>query len=249
MRLCVEMMAAMPLDQLESAAAGYAEFCEGQKRRRSNRWQRLANEVDRLARFWVPTTYLMLFTLLMNLDLTDTYREHGGEAGGGEDGSAGNADDGSVQVVEMSDVSTSGYVLMSAGWSAVRLSYRTFAPLGVAVVVIVGVLAVGWVATEICMARHERRELQRNVQGSAREEEISRRVSPSAQDRWQAAGAKVDAVNYISRVPDNANEGSDEGGGSSGGEGARQRVEPAMEPARGVIGVADSLEEDHVRDF
>ena len=75
MDICVNLLWDKDLPQLESAATSYAEFRAALKRRINTRWRRIADKVDRAARFWVPFVYVTLLTTLMSLTLDDTYSQ------------------------------------------------------------------------------------------------------------------------------------------------------------------------------
>lgn len=73
--LCIEILWNVPVEQLESAASNYACNVEALEKRINTQWRRIANDVDRYSRFWIPFLYLIGLAFLFSLDLQDTYTE------------------------------------------------------------------------------------------------------------------------------------------------------------------------------
>ena len=71
--LCVDVLWNVEVEQLESAASNYAANEEALVQRRNTRWRRIANNMDRRARFWVPFLYLLAILWLFSVDLGDDY--------------------------------------------------------------------------------------------------------------------------------------------------------------------------------
>ena len=58
-----------------SRASNYACNVEALEKRINTQWRRIANDVDRYSRFWIPFLYLIGLAFLFSLDLQDTYTE------------------------------------------------------------------------------------------------------------------------------------------------------------------------------
>ena len=79
--LCIECLWNVPIPQLESAAQNYVANVEALEKRTNTQWRRLANNIDRHCRFWVPFAYVIVMVWVFSVvpHLNDTY-------GDGEDG-------------------------------------------------------------------------------------------------------------------------------------------------------------------
>lgn len=73
MDLCVAVLRDEPLESLEHAAASYAEFRAALKRRSNAYWRRVADRIDRVARFWIPLSYVTFVALILSVEFKDQY--------------------------------------------------------------------------------------------------------------------------------------------------------------------------------
>lgn len=73
--LCIELLWGVPVDQLDSAATNYADSQQALINRRSVKWRRIANEIDRHCRFWFFFCYCVALGLLYCLRLEDRYAQ------------------------------------------------------------------------------------------------------------------------------------------------------------------------------
>ena len=106
MDLCTTALCDQPLDQLKDAGACYAEFREKLKRRANMRWRTMANSIDRKCRFWVPLSYLVVFSVVFSMRLEDHYS---GPVGNGA-GQSATYQEGTQQQVLASPSAGSGVV-------------------------------------------------------------------------------------------------------------------------------------------
>lgn len=114
MDLCVTVLWDVELGELEAAASSYTELQEHLKHRINARWRIVADEIDRVCRFWVPVTYLFFLMWLFCTTLEDNYRQ----IKPGYSGDASNEEGTNLQVVdyrELADTPTSKYFFM-ADW-------------------------------------------------------------------------------------------------------------------------------------
>lgn len=86
--LCAKILKNVPVEQLDSAAANYAANIEALEKRINTQWRRLANNIDRHSRFWIPFLYILTLVMLYALELDDKYDE---PAQGGAFAKIGNA--------------------------------------------------------------------------------------------------------------------------------------------------------------
>ena len=73
MEVCAALLSNVPLSRLEALHETYDVVRTKRNAANQRRWQRAANWVDRQARLWIPSAYLILLSLLACVDLTDTY--------------------------------------------------------------------------------------------------------------------------------------------------------------------------------
>jgi hypothetical protein len=71
--LCVDVLWNVEIQALEGAASNYAATQEALLKRRNTKWRRMANTIDRHARFWVPFLYCVVLSWLFTLQLDDQY--------------------------------------------------------------------------------------------------------------------------------------------------------------------------------
>ena len=75
--LCTDVLWSTAIEQLEGAAANYAANEEALVQRRNTKWRRIANNIDRHARFWLPCFYAAALIVLFGLDMDDKYTSDG----------------------------------------------------------------------------------------------------------------------------------------------------------------------------
>ena len=69
------------IEQLEGAATNYAANQEALVQRRNTKWRRIANTIDRHARFWMPCFYAAALIVIFGLDMDDKYTSDGMASG------------------------------------------------------------------------------------------------------------------------------------------------------------------------
>ena len=80
MDFCVSVLWHQPLQQMKEASDAYAGYRVALLKRANTRWRSRADNIDRVARFWMPTLYVMAWVCLYNLRLDDDYRGQTAEA-------------------------------------------------------------------------------------------------------------------------------------------------------------------------
>ena len=73
--LCIEQLWNTPRAILEMAAENFAEFSRMKDNRTSAKWRRIANNIDRFCRVWVPIIYVCALFILYSLEFEDNYSD------------------------------------------------------------------------------------------------------------------------------------------------------------------------------
>ena len=160
---CQHSLRAVPLLHMERASTSYAEFRMCRRRRLNMRWRHIANNIDHYVRFWVPTTYFLLLTLLMSLDLSDGYSND--DAFSGSDGQRQVLPDPAAVGAASAGSGSDVIVEMQSGWGAIVSWRLEMVPAAIVALLVVTVAALLWLG----MCAHEqqlrRREAHLKLRG------------------------------------------------------------------------------------
>eukprot|EP00967_Tisochrysis_lutea_P103134 scaffold155542_cov32-Tisochrysis_lutea.AAC.1 len=73
--LCIRALGDVTIKRLEMGAENYYDFINAKEARIIAKWRRVANDIDRWCRWWVPLAYFIALAIVYSLDLNDGYSE------------------------------------------------------------------------------------------------------------------------------------------------------------------------------
>jgi Na+-transporting methylmalonyl-CoA/oxaloacetate decarboxylase gamma subunit len=173
MDLCTTTLWDQPLDQLKDASACYAEFRDKLKQRANMRWRAQADSIDRNCRFWVPLTYLVVFSVVVSMRLEDHYS---GPVGSSASQQSTTYQEGTQQQVLASSSAGGGVVYrpMSELFGAVSL--LGLHPGGYVMIVLFAVALVAWVLVQLTNRSIQREKARKSVEESSTVKDYTERA-------------------------------------------------------------------------
>jgi len=107
--LCAKTMWDTPRSTLEMASENFADFCRMKDNRISAKWRRVANNIDRFCRVWVPLIYVCVLLIIYSIEFDDQYTDD-------------------TQKMFKSLGSKEDYVTPGAGWETKKPKNKWFVP-------------------------------------------------------------------------------------------------------------------------